>query len=201
MAPDFDFNALYKKTGLYCTSNFNGRIEPLLYYSEAKALYNFCKTVSKDKIFVEIGSWKGRSSVMIGTAFRGRLYCIDTWLGGYDNDLIGEASKTDIYFIFLSNINRFGINPSIIRQPSVEASKLFVDKSIDVLFLDADHKYESVKADLIAWIPKVRGWLLAHDYGYCDGVKPAFDEILKVPPIRIVDRLAFFDLREEREKI
>jgi predicted O-methyltransferase YrrM len=50
--------------------------------------------------------------------------------------------------------------------PSVEAARHFQNGSLDFVFLDADHTYESVKADLAAWWPKVRpgGILAGHDF-------------------------------------
>lgn len=49
---------------------------------------------------------------------------------------------------------------------SVEAAKAIDDRSLDLVFIDADHSYEGVKADLAAWAPKVKagGWLGGHDY-------------------------------------
>jgi len=49
---------------------------------------------------------------------------------------------------------------------SVTASRLFADASIDWVHLDARHDYASVKADIQAWLPKVKrgGWLSGDDY-------------------------------------
>jgi hypothetical protein len=50
----------------------------------------------------------------------------------------------------------------------------------DMIFLDAMHDYESVKADIDRWWPKLKaGGIFAwHDYGHGDfpGVKQAVDE-------------------------
>ena len=49
---------------------------------------------------------------------------------------------------------------------SVPASKLYEDGSLDFVFLDGDHAYPSIRADIDAWRPKVRrgGILSGHDY-------------------------------------
>lgn len=57
--------------------------------------------------------------------------------------------------------------------------------SLDFVFVDAEHGYESVVADSRAWLPKLRtgGYLFGHDYGHprFPGVKQAFDELLPGP--------------------
>jgi len=88
-----------------------------------------------------------------------------------------------IYLPFFSwvFINRYPA--SFLKMTSVEAAKMFKDNALDLIFIDADHKYESVKEDIIAWLPKVRkgGILSGHDYDGEDnmhpGVKQAVDEI------------------------
>jgi len=67
-----------------------------------------------------------------------------------------------------------------IEKPSVEAAKEFEDKSVDMVFIDANHSYPSVKADSIAWQPKVKdgGILCGHDYCSAEkGVYRAVNEL------------------------
>jgi hypothetical protein len=47
------------------------------------------------------------------------------------------------------------------------------------MFLDGDHEYEAVVADIKAWLPKARRLLCGHDYGHPDypGVARAVDEL------------------------
>ena len=55
---------------------------------------------------------------------------------------------------------------SLIISNSVTASRLFGDASVDWVHLDARHDYASVKADIQAWLPKVKrgGWLSGDDF-------------------------------------
>src|ERR1041385_1288808 len=64
----------------------------------------------------------------------------------------------------------------LIISDSVKASRLFGDASLEWVHLDARHDYASVKADIEAWLPKVKtgGWLSGDDY---DGVK--WPEVVK----------------------
>ena len=64
---------------------------------------------------------------------------------------------------------------------SVTASQWIQDGSLDLVFIDADHSYDAVKADLAAWVPKLRkgGVLSGHDYnsafpGVVDAVQDFF---------------------------
>ena len=54
----------------------------------------------------------------------------------------------------------------LVRMGSVEAAGIFADGSVDLVYIDAAHDYESVAADLAAWWPKVsdRGILAGHDF-------------------------------------
>ncbi len=46
------------------------------------------------------------------------------------------------------------------------------DGSVDVMYIDADHRYEHVKRDLASALPKMRpdGWLIMNDYIMVDGL-------------------------------
>jgi Methyltransferase domain len=71
------------------------------------------------------------------------------------------------------------------KMPSLDAAKKIPDGSLDLVFIDGDHSYSAVKADIEAWLPKVRrgGVLSGHDYNntakygdYFKGVDRAVDE-------------------------
>lgn len=55
---------------------------------------------------------------------------------------------------------------TILEMPSVEAARSLPDESLDFVYIDANHQYHAVRADLDAWIPKVRsgGVIAGHDY-------------------------------------
>ena len=63
----------------------------------------------------------------------------------------------------------------IMHMTSLEAAQDIEDYSLDLVFLDADHSYEGVKADLMAWVHKVKapdGWIGGHDYA---NPEPGYD--------------------------
>lgn len=51
-------------------------------------------------------------------------------------------------------------------MPSSKACLYVADKSIDLVFIDADHGYKGVKSDIVFWLPKIRdeGVICGHDY-------------------------------------
>ncbi len=129
--------------------------------------------------FVEVGSYEGKSAAymiveIINSGKNIKFDCIDNWCNHND---IRDPDET--YQKFLDNMKsvREYINP--IRMDSVEASKLYPDNSIDFVYIDADHSYESVKNDINAWLPKVKigGILAGHDYPM-KSVRDAVHEVL-----------------------
>lgn len=63
------------------------------------------------------------------------------------------------------------------RSPeTVEA----IEGKFDWIYIDGDHEYGSVKADIAACLPKLkrRGLLVFDDYGVFEGVTNAVDELL-----------------------
>jgi hypothetical protein len=55
----------------------------------------------------------------------------------------------------------------VLVTESVEAASRFESCSLDWVFIDTDHSYESVVRDILAWAPKLRlgGLLSGHDFG------------------------------------
>lgn len=79
----------------------------------------------------------------------------------------------------IENTSKWGIN--LFKGASVDASKTFDDFSLDLVFIDACHKYECVYKDITHWLPKMKnnGILCGHDF--CDhfsGVKKAVIKLL-----------------------
>lgn len=72
----------------------------------------------------------------------------------------------------------------LIQAESLEAALQVDDRSLDFAFIDADHSYATVAADIATWQRKLKpsGWLCGHDYygieGIAWGVKRAVDEFI-----------------------
>ena len=138
--------------------------------------------------FVEVGCWKGRSVAFMAVEIHNSgkditLDCVDTWKGSvtedpHQNDKFVESGT--LYEKFLSNTERVKhiITPK--QGDSVQMASIYEDSSLDFVFIDGDHRYECVKADIEAWLPKMKsGSILAgHDYGWCTDVRNAVHDCL-----------------------
>lgn len=133
--------------------------------------------------FVEVGSWKGRSSCFMAVEILNsgkniEFYCVDTWKGSEEHQEMDIIHSDNLYQEFIKNIEPVSNIIKPIRMDSLDASKTFEDETLDFVFIDAAHDYESVKKDIIHWYPKVKknGILAGHDYAPSWGVKRAVDE-------------------------
>jgi len=101
----------------------------------------------------EVGSLHGRSAFALLTACDGPVACVDTWSDDHDKS----------YPSFMSSCGHFD-NLVPMRMWSHEAAMAFDDLSVDMVFLDGSHVYDSVISDIAAWLPKTRRLLCGHDY-------------------------------------
>lgn len=152
------------------------------------------KQASTRKLIVEVGSWLGRSTRAMADNLQpgAVLYAVDTWEGTPGpgecaERLIGKP-KDWLLQEFIRNIGDdllhrkvsddkdyiYTVRPH--QAASVEGARYLCGGggnsgcySIrpDMIFLDAGHNYEDVKADLEAWAPYLApgGLLCGHDFG------------------------------------
>ena len=144
--------------------------------------------------FVEVGVWKGMSASymaveIINSGKNIKFDCIDTWEFPPNQNDIPESMYDGLYETFLKNIEpvKHIINP--IKGTSWESASLYKDKSLDFVFIDAAHDYESVKKDITAWLPKIKdsGIIAGHDYAWCKDVENAVNEIFAGEQILLIE--------------
>jgi len=122
--------------------------------------------------FVEVGSWKGRSTSFVGPVCNAngtRLVCVDHWNGsgdGHKDRYEAALAREDVEQTFRANMEALGFVVEVIRQPSAVAASRFEPCSIDRVFLDASHDGVSVAEDLAVWTERLKpdGILAGHDY-------------------------------------
>lgn len=120
--------------------------------------------------FVEVGAFQGRSTCYLGVEIlrSGKpvtLHVVDSFVG-WD----GVPQGADLMGFFAKHVrpvrealrHRFLVWP----LPSVEKAAEFDDESVDVVFLDGDHAYDAVSADIDAWWPKLKsgGFMAGDDF-------------------------------------
>ena len=133
--------------------------------------------------FVEIGVWKGGSTAYMGVEIYNSnkkiIYdAIDTFEGSKEHGEV-RGLYEEAYNNLKSLIDLKVVN--LIKSHSLEAVKKYEDESIDFCFIDGSHEYQDVKADILAYLPKVKkgGILSGHDYDRIwSGVIQAVDEVL-----------------------
>lgn len=118
---------------------------------------------------VEVGSFKGEFAKHISRNWNGKLYMIDVWRELSDSEYTDASNNRDsmaIYESAMKNIDGFEDKTFMLRMRGELAKDLFVDESLDFVYIDANHSYDSVKRDIEDWYPKVKkgGLVMGHDY-------------------------------------
>jgi len=180
-------------------------IEGLISEKEAKCLYELAKSCGGD--IVEIGSWKGKSTVCLAlgskAGSKGKVFAIDPHEGIADSctKLIGPRESTEP--IFRENIKKAGVDGIVV--PLVMKSEEAINKwtkHISLLWIDGDHEYEGVKKDILLFEPylKIGSRICFHDAFYlltnsCSGVRKAVDEEIfrsnRFADIHFCDRIVY----------
>jgi predicted O-methyltransferase YrrM len=125
---------------------------------EGDTLYRLARACTGRGVIVEIGSYKGRSTICLARGSQaGRnlpIYAIDPHRG-------------TAYEEFKRNLAGAGIEDIVthVRQPSQEAVSVIDDEPIELLFIDGDHKYPMVLEDFELFVPRLvdGGYLVMHD--------------------------------------
>jgi hypothetical protein len=137
---------------------------------------------------VEVGVFQGDFSVAMLNHFRNCTYVgVDPY--AYDPQT-SKPYMTQIEELDLSSPEQlakdarttasrryasFGSRADLRIMRSVAGADTVPNRSVHGIFIDGDHSYEAVRADLAAWEPKlISGGILAgHDYGNNDQVRDA----------------------------
>ncbi len=154
--------------------------------------------VARPKIIVEIGVWKGGSTLFMAEHLRrleldAVVIAVDTWLGSWDH-WINPTWRAQLSFLngypnffykFMNNVKSLKLENYVVPFPldSLNASETlkFLQIQPDIVHIDAGHDYRAVKADIESWWPLLKpgGFLIGDDYMQDGGwpeVRRAFDE-------------------------
>jgi len=122
--------------------------------------------------WVEIGTWVGESALIISSFnFIETLNCVDPAIKECQ-DVLNKRLKHGLESsqIYLHNTT------------SEEYAKQIADYSVDGVYIDGCHSFESVTSDLAIWHKKIKkdGLICGHDYSQpWPGVRDAIDNFCK----------------------
>ncbi len=147
----------------------------------------FAREMPAGATFVEVGAWVGHSITHFAQTIKAlgkpcRIVAIDTFQGAPD-DYIQQtyAARGGGSFraLFDETLRLAGVTNlvEVIEGDSADSAKLFADRSVWGVFIDADHSTEAVRRDLAAWQPKIApgGVLAGHDI-HADSVAAAIPQ-------------------------
>lgn len=148
-----------------------GDVEGWLSEGQARRLWHAGREVTPPGQIVEIGSFRGRSTIVLSRAAAEgvQIVAIDPHAGSdrgpQEFDPEAERGQADNE-VFRANLERAGVNGQVrhVRSFSDQAHA-DVDGPIDMLYVDGAHRYAPARDDIAAWGARVPlgGTMLVHD--------------------------------------
>jgi glycosyltransferase involved in cell wall biosynthesis/predicted O-methyltransferase YrrM len=144
-------------------------IEGFMVPGQEEYLFNKVKSLPNDAVVVEIGSYKGRSTVAMAYACIGtkrKIYCINTWDG---NDI--DFPDRNLFEIWQQNLQKNGLYEYVLplqgysHQVLSQWLELTGAKEINFIFIDGSHQFLDVLKDFELSFPLLKedGWIAFHD--------------------------------------
>jgi len=128
------------------------------------------KLMGVDLVGAEIGVASGLNSndMLMDWPIK-TLYLVDVWqtIKGQAGDASSPQSWHDFNLESTKRLmKRHGEKAVFMRGTSVEMARKIESDSLDFIYIDSDHSYDGVRADLYAWFHKVKtgGVIAGHDY-------------------------------------
>ena len=136
---------------------------------------------AENKLIVEFGSYHGRSTrALADNCVNGRIWAVDPWDGDYPSQS-GDPMQwinTYCYPQFCNNLKEHIESKLVVPYRGFSFS-FRLPYNVDMVFIDGDHRYETVLKDIDKANELVRsgGIICGHDYNW-DSVKQAVHEKL-----------------------
>jgi Methyltransferase domain len=159
-------------------------VEGWLSEGQARRLFDRAAAVPPSGRIVEIGSYRGRSAIVLASAGGAEVVAIDPHAGNDrgPQEIHGSASEGESdNQAFRANLESAGVAGRVrhVRLPSQEALDA-VDGPIDLLYVDGAHRLGPAVDDIARWGARVRagGTMLVHDSFSSIGVTLALLRVL-----------------------
>jgi len=152
-------------------------IPGLITPAEGEKLAELAGLIRAEQAIVEIGSHRGLSACWLASGARSgagaRVTCVDPWpqyeppglaASELDSEPWGEVGALER---FMANVGEQDCWPYVtpLRATAAQVAQMWV-KPVGLWFHDADHRYDAVRDDFLAWERFVSpgGWFAVHDY-------------------------------------
>ena len=190
LPPELDRVDGFEDCAWLLSSNVANHFAARLMLSEAAHLYGTVRRFEGTPRVVEIGRYRGGTTLLLAAA-GGNVLSIDI------DEQLRESDES-----LRSALSRLGLEGR--AELIIDDSSTFPVEagSVDILFIDGDHRYEGASRDVAHWLPGLRrgGLLLLHDGKFPEPSRP-----WNRPPdaeVRGVQRLAEeLERRSELEKM
>ncbi|MEP7117191.1 MAG: class I SAM-dependent methyltransferase [Acidobacteriota bacterium] len=175
-------------------------VEGWLSAREGEALFRCARACRGRGAIVEIGSWKGRSTIVLAAGSKagsGTVVCaVDPYVGIPSRGLTSSVAE------FQANIDAAGV-AALVRpyvQHSAEVARAF-GEPVELVYIDGAHDHAAVLDDFRHWFPKVidGGTMAFHDtVGYAGPRRVVRDHVYRSRQFR---RVRFADSLTYAEKV
>ncbi|MBI2593035.1 class I SAM-dependent methyltransferase [Candidatus Daviesbacteria bacterium] len=135
------------------------------------------------KVGAEIGVYRGEFTEKFCRAGL-KMYAIDPWIGYKGAGRSEKAQDMQDYNFECAKktLSQYK-DCTLIRKTSMEALRDFKAESLDFVYIDGDHRFPAIAADIYGWYPKVKkGGIISGDDYFC--TSPVANNVLcHVKPI------------------
>jgi predicted O-methyltransferase YrrM len=128
--------------------------------AELLALMTLARVVPDGAHIVEIGTYRGRSTVALASAARrgnkNRVYTFDPHLE-FTGVRGGDFGPHDQAYLYRALADAgVGDEVFVVCLDSKLVAPNWPARDVGLLFVDGDHRQEAVRADLLAWLPHLQ---------------------------------------------
>jgi len=142
---------------------------------------NLLNYFPKNLKIAELGVFTGEySEILLNTLFPSEFFLVDTFpssmcSGDKDGNNIITINLESYYYKLVEKYKNQS-NIKVIKSTTYDFLNSINDNYLDLVYIDADHSYESVRSDLELSFRKVKkdGFIMGHDYS-----ERMFPEVVK----------------------
>ncbi|HET9270559.1 MAG TPA: class I SAM-dependent methyltransferase [Vicinamibacterales bacterium] len=151
---------------------------------ELRWLAETAQALPSGSVWCEIGSWQGRSATAVAGGLQPgcRLVLVDNFSGPTTREMPNKVACQKRLQAAIAQMRAWkpGIAIELRVGDSEAVARTMPPASFAVVFIDGDHSYAKVAADITSWRPTLQpgGLFCGHDFTHKCGVEPAVRELL-----------------------